>query len=54
MEVFVATWNVGNTMVEPAELDAWLRGATKDASVVVIALQEEQSFLQTRRTEAQP
>ena len=40
MEVFVATWNVGNTMVEPAELDAWLRGATKDASVVVIALQE--------------
>ncbi|KAH8057305.1 hypothetical protein JL722_6958 [Aureococcus anophagefferens] len=40
MEVFVATWNVGNTMVEPHEIDEWLRGATRDASVVVIALQE--------------
>ena len=27
-------------MVEPHEIDEWLRGATRDASVVVIALQE--------------
>lgn len=40
MEVFVASWNVGNTKVEPAEIDAWLRGTTRDASLVIIALQE--------------